>query len=230
MRAEDWLGLVLGFRTLRSRACQREGGAAVRPRRGCQFAPDSPPSRERAVPAQPPSSQTRRELEASIVRHRTSAGIHRGQGESCPSPPHHPAHRLRNRLDARPVPATTPRLATNATSLRRHCFIASFAKSSSPWSSARDQWARRSHASSCERSAPISSAASWLKAFCASTVTRVATIASSPSLARDAVFCPSCGGRRMAGTAAHLVDCILPEVPIRQWVLTLPYPLRYRCA
>jgi len=43
-------------------------------------------------------------------------------------------------------------------------------------------------------------------------------------------FCPSCGGRRMADTAAHLVDCVLPEVPTRQWVLTLPYPLRYRCA
>ena len=26
------------------------------------------------------------------------------------------------------------------------------------------------------------------------------------------------------------MDCVLPEVPIRQWVLTLPYPLRYRCA
>ncbi len=43
-------------------------------------------------------------------------------------------------------------------------------------------------------------------------------------------FCPSCGGRRMADTAAHLVDRVLPQVPIRQWVLTLPYPLRYRCA
>jgi hypothetical protein len=43
-------------------------------------------------------------------------------------------------------------------------------------------------------------------------------------------FCPSCGGHRMAGSAAHLVDRVLPEVPIRQWVLTLPYPLRYRCA
>ena len=42
--------------------------------------------------------------------------------------------------------------------------------------------------------------------------------------------CPSCGGRRMAGTAAHLVDRVIPEVPVRQWVLTLPYPLRYRCA
>jgi hypothetical protein len=42
--------------------------------------------------------------------------------------------------------------------------------------------------------------------------------------------CPSCGGRRMAGTAAHLVDRMIPEVPVRQWVLTLPYPLRYRCA
>jgi hypothetical protein len=43
-------------------------------------------------------------------------------------------------------------------------------------------------------------------------------------------FCPSCGGRRMADTAAHLVDCVFPAVPVRQWVLTLPYPLRYRCA
>ena len=43
-------------------------------------------------------------------------------------------------------------------------------------------------------------------------------------------FCPSCGGRRMADTAAHLVDRVWPRVPVRQWVLTLPYPLRYRCA
>jgi len=43
-------------------------------------------------------------------------------------------------------------------------------------------------------------------------------------------LCPSCGGRRMADTAAHLVDSVLPQVPVRQWVLTLPYPLRYRCA
>ena len=31
--------------------------------------------------------------------------------------------------------------------------------------------------------------------------------------------------------AANLVDHVLPEhVPIRQWVLTLPYPLRYPMA
>lgn len=34
----------------------------------------------------------------------------------------------------------------------------------------------------------------------------------------------------MANTAASLVDHVLPKVPVRQWVLTLPYPLRYRCA
>ncbi len=34
----------------------------------------------------------------------------------------------------------------------------------------------------------------------------------------------------MADAAARLVDRVLPAVPIRQWVLTLPYPLRYRCA
>jgi len=43
-------------------------------------------------------------------------------------------------------------------------------------------------------------------------------------------FCSSCGGRRMADTAAHLVDRVLPEVPIRQWVLTLPYTLRFLMA
>jgi hypothetical protein len=39
-------------------------------------------------------------------------------------------------------------------------------------------------------------------------------------------FCPSCGARRMAQTAVHLVDEIFPDVPIRQWVLSLPIPLR----
>ena len=43
-------------------------------------------------------------------------------------------------------------------------------------------------------------------------------------------FCPSCGGRRMADTAAHLVDRVFPEVPVRQWVLSLPFSLRYRLA
>ncbi len=39
--------------------------------------------------------------------------------------------------------------------------------------------------------------------------------------------CPSCAGRRMADTAAHLVDRVIPEAPVWQWLLTLPYPLRY---
>ena len=43
-------------------------------------------------------------------------------------------------------------------------------------------------------------------------------------------FGSSCAGRRMADTAAHLVDRVLPEVPIRQWVLSLPFALRYRLA
>jgi serine/threonine protein kinase len=43
-------------------------------------------------------------------------------------------------------------------------------------------------------------------------------------------FCPSCMGRRMAQTAANLVDHVLPPVPLRQWVLTLPFPLRARLA
>ncbi len=42
--------------------------------------------------------------------------------------------------------------------------------------------------------------------------------------------CSSCCGRRMADTAAHLVDRVLPSVPVRQWVLSLPFALRYRLA
>ncbi len=40
-------------------------------------------------------------------------------------------------------------------------------------------------------------------------------------------FCPSCGGRRMAERAGHLVDHVFPPVPVRQWVLSLPHRLRY---
>ena len=43
-------------------------------------------------------------------------------------------------------------------------------------------------------------------------------------------WCPSCGGRKMSETAAHLVDHVFPWVPVRQWVLSLPFKLRYRAA
>jgi hypothetical protein len=39
-------------------------------------------------------------------------------------------------------------------------------------------------------------------------------------------LCPSCGARRMMDTAAHLVDRVIPRVPVRQWVLTFPFELR----
>jgi ribosomal protein S27E len=32
-------------------------------------------------------------------------------------------------------------------------------------------------------------------------------------------ICPSCGARRMVETAAHLVDHVIPRMPVRQWVL-----------
>jgi hypothetical protein len=40
-------------------------------------------------------------------------------------------------------------------------------------------------------------------------------------------FCPSCGARRMVESAAHLVDHVFPEAPVRQWVLTFPFLLRF---
>ena len=40
-------------------------------------------------------------------------------------------------------------------------------------------------------------------------------------------FCPSCGARRMAESAALLVDEVLPQQPMRQWVLSVPFQLRF---
>ena len=40
-------------------------------------------------------------------------------------------------------------------------------------------------------------------------------------------FCPSCGARRMAETAALLADEVFPDVPLRQWVISFPFPFRY---
>ncbi|MFM7507862.1 MAG: transposase zinc-binding domain-containing protein [Rubrivivax sp.] len=39
-------------------------------------------------------------------------------------------------------------------------------------------------------------------------------------------LCPSCGAWRMSQTAAHLVERVIPHVPVRQWVLSLPITLR----
>ncbi len=40
-------------------------------------------------------------------------------------------------------------------------------------------------------------------------------------------FCPSCGARRMVESAALLVDEVIPREPVRQWVLSVPFPLRF---
>lgn len=40
-------------------------------------------------------------------------------------------------------------------------------------------------------------------------------------------FCPSCGARRMVDSAALLVDEVLPRAPLRQWVLSVPFQLRF---
>jgi hypothetical protein len=43
-------------------------------------------------------------------------------------------------------------------------------------------------------------------------------------------FCPSCIGRRMAERAARWVDELVPAVPVRQWVLTVPWAHRWHLA
>jgi len=43
-------------------------------------------------------------------------------------------------------------------------------------------------------------------------------------------FCPSCGGRRMSTFAARWVDEVFPRVPVRQFVLTVPWANRWLLA
>jgi hypothetical protein len=43
-------------------------------------------------------------------------------------------------------------------------------------------------------------------------------------------YCPSCGARRMVESAALLVDKVLPRPPMRQWVLSFPFQLRFLIA
>jgi len=48
------------------------------------------------------------------------------------------------------------------------------------------------------------------------------------ALGKRREFCPSCGARRMAESATLLVDAVLPEQPVRQWVLSFPLPWTLR--
>jgi hypothetical protein len=43
-------------------------------------------------------------------------------------------------------------------------------------------------------------------------------------------LCPNCSGKRRTDVAAHLVDHIIPAVPVRQFVPSLPHCVRYRFA
>lgn len=42
-------------------------------------------------------------------------------------------------------------------------------------------------------------------------------------------FCGSCGAKRAEETSFHLTDNVLTVTPYRQWVVTLPIPLRFWC-
>jgi hypothetical protein len=51
-----------------------------------------------------------------------------------------------------------------------------------------------------------------------------------PFSCKARAVCPSRGGRRIAERASHLLDYVLPAVPMRQWVLSLPFRLLYLLA
>lgn len=48
----------------------------------------------------------------------------------------------------------------------------------------------------------------------------------TPFSCKARAVCPSCRAKRSAAQTAHLVDRVLPDVPVRQWVLSLPFDLR----
>ena len=43
-------------------------------------------------------------------------------------------------------------------------------------------------------------------------------------------FCGSCLSRRISEILGHLIDEVIPQIPTRQWVLSVPAPLRYLMA
>jgi hypothetical protein len=51
-----------------------------------------------------------------------------------------------------------------------------------------------------------------------------------PFSCKSRTICPSCTGRRTADTAKHLLEEVVPHVPIRQWVLSMPYVFRFLLA
>jgi hypothetical protein len=51
-----------------------------------------------------------------------------------------------------------------------------------------------------------------------------------PFSCKSRAFCPSCDGKRMTSLAAELTDRVVPFVPVRQFVLSVPHRLRYLLA
>jgi hypothetical protein len=47
-----------------------------------------------------------------------------------------------------------------------------------------------------------------------------------PFSCKTRTICPSCAGRRMNETTAHLIDHVISDIAIRHWSLTFPPPLR----
>ena len=46
-----------------------------------------------------------------------------------------------------------------------------------------------------------------------------------PFSCKSRALCPSCAGQRMPAQAAHLVDAVVPSVPLRHYVLSFPFEL-----
>ncbi|CDL23542.1 Mobile element protein [Klebsiella pneumoniae IS53] len=73
----------------------------------------------------------------------------------------------------------------------------------------------------------FSNAGGWSMAFYGFAASLATPSTWSLSAVSVAVSARACGARRMAESAALLVDEVLPEQPMRQWVLSFPFQLRF---
>ena len=122
-------------------------------------------------------------------------------------------------------PATHPR--TNGTAPSRPHSTPSSRNTSRGFSNGSTPKESHSPTSSSKSSRRTSNAGASNTDSCASNAMPAGMRSWWRSVASAGGLSPSCGARRMAETAAHLVEHVLPEQPIRQWVLSFPYPLRF---
>src|SRR5437899_3530235 len=113
---------------------------------------------------------------------------------------------------------------------KTRCCIGRLRAISKPFSLTSENAAARFRTSSNARCGPICLVVCWPAVFCGSSVNRAARIGCCRCLARADPFVPPVAEGAWSTQRRTLFDRVFPRVPVRQWVLSLPFALRYRLA